>query len=257
MMANRRPIVAGNWKMHLGRSAARELLLDLLRELDGLEDVDVVVCPPMPWLTDAVDTLEDSTLRVGVQNVHWEPHGAFTGEVGAAMLAGVVDYVIIGHSERRHLFGETDEATARKLDAVLGLGMQPILAVGELREEREAGRTPEILQRQLSAAFADIERLPEGFVVAYEPVWAIGTGLTATPETAQQACADVRRIIRERYGEDTAEACRVQYGGSVNAENAAALASQADIDGLLVGGASLNAEAFAAICRAVASAKGQ
>jgi triosephosphate isomerase len=168
-----------------------------------------------------------------------------------------VDYVIIGHSERRHLFGETDEATARKLDAVLGLGMKPILAVGELREEREASRTPEVLQRQLTAAFADIERLPEGFVVAYEPVWAIGTGLTATPETAQQACADVRRIIRERYGGDTAEACRIQYGGSVNAENAAALASQADIDGLLVGGASLNAEAFAAICRAVASAKGQ
>ena len=252
----RRPIVAGNWKMHLGRSAARELLTDLRGELDRLQGVDVVVCPPLPWLSDAADLLKGSTLRVGAQNVHWEPHGAFTGEVGAAMLAGMVDYVIIGHSERRHLFGESDQDTARKLDAVLGLDMKPILAVGELREEREAGRTPEVLRRQLLAAFEDIERLPEGFVIAYEPVWAIGTGLTATPETAQLACAGVRRIVAERFGEDTATVCRIQYGGSVSAENAESLTRQPDIDGLLVGGASLKADSFAAICRAVAIAKG-
>jgi triosephosphate isomerase len=239
--------------MHLGRSAARELVTALRGALDGLDGVDVVLCPPMPWVTDAVDLLEGSTLRVGVQNVYWEPHGAYTGEVGAAMLAGTVDYVIIGHSERRHVFGESDEDTARKLAAVLGLDMQPMLAVGELREEREAGRTPEILQRQLTGAFADIERLPEGFVIAYEPVWAIGTGLTATPEQAQQACADIRRIVADRYDDDTAQSCRVQYGGSVNAENASVLAAQPDIDGLLVGGASLNAESFAAICRAAAT----
>ena len=242
--------------MHLGRSTARELLSSLRRELDLLQGVDVVVCPPMPWLSDAADLLKGSTLSVGAQNVHWEPHGAFTGEVGAAMLAGTVEFVIIGHSERRHLFGESDQDTARKLEAVLALDMKPILAVGELREEREAGRTPKVLRRQLLAAFGDIERLPEGFVIAYEPVWAIGTGLTATPETAQLACADVRAIVAERFGEDTAAACRVQYGGSVNAENAEVLARQPDIDGLLVGGASLKADSFAAICRAVALAKG-
>lgn len=252
----RRPIVAGNWKMHLNRSAAAELVSALRGGLDGLAGIDVVLCPPAPWLADTADHLRGSSLEVGAQNVYWEPHGAFTGEVSAAMLTGLVDYVIIGHSERRHVFGETDEDTAKKLDAVLGLGMQPILAVGELREEREAGQTPAILERQLRAAFANVDRLPEGFVVAYEPVWAIGTGLTATPEIAQQACAHVRRIVAERFGDGPAEACRVQYGGSVNAENAAALAAQSDIDGLLVGGASLNAEAFTAICRAVAATKG-
>jgi len=252
MSPARRPIVAGNWKMHLGRSAARELAASLRSALDGLDGVEVVLCPPMAWITDVVDALAGSSLRAGAQNVHWEPHGAFTGEVGAAMLAGLVDYVIIGHSERRHVFGETDEDTARKLQAVLGLGMRPILAVGELREEREAGRTPEILERQLTAAFADIRRLPEGFVIAYEPVWAIGTGLTATPDMAQLACTDVRRIVAGRFDEDTADACRIQYGGSVNAENAAELVAQPDIDGLLVGGASLNADSFAAICRAAA-----
>ncbi|MEZ4554800.1 MAG: triose-phosphate isomerase [Dehalococcoidia bacterium] len=255
-MPLRRPIVAGNWKMHLDRSAAADLVAALRGALDGLAGIDVVLCPPLPWLPDTADRLRGSTLEVGAQNVYWEPHGAYTGEVSAAMLAGLVDYVIIGHSERRHVFGETDEETAKKLDAVLGLGMRPILAVGELREEREAGQTPHVLQRQLLAAFADVDRLPEDFVVAYEPVWAIGTGLTATPETAQQACADVRRILAERFGDATAEACRIQYGGSVNAENAAALAAAPDIDGLLVGGASLNAEAFTTICRAVAATKG-
>lgn len=255
-MPDRRPIVAGNWKMHLNRYAATELVKTVRAPLDGVPGLDIVLCPPSPWIPDTADLVRGTTLQVGVQNVYWEPHGAYTGEVSAAMLTGLVDYVIIGHSERRHVFGETDEDTARKLDAVLGLGMRPILAVGELREEREAGRTPAVLERQLRAAFADVDRLPEGFVIAYEPVWAIGTGLTATPETAQQACADVRRIVAERFGDGAAEACRVQYGGSVNAENAAALAAQRDIDGLLVGGASLNAEAFIAICHAVAATKG-
>ena len=254
--SSRRPVVAANWKMHLGRSAARELLEALRGSLDGLHGVDVVVCPPAPWLGDAADVLEGSTLRVGAQHVFWEPHGAFTGEVSAAMLTGTVDYVIIGHSERRHVFGETDENTARKVRAVLELDMQPILAVGELREERETGRTNHVLRRQLLAALADLNSLPEGFIVAYEPVWAIGTGLTASPEMAQMACADVRTILADRFDETTAERCRVQYGGSVNAENAADLASQPDIDGLLVGGASLNAEAFTSICRAVVDALG-
>jgi triosephosphate isomerase len=255
MAQERRPIVAGNWKMHLNRSGARELVASLRGALDGLEGADVVICPPMAWVTDTVDALEGSTLRVGAQNVYWEPHGAYTGEVGAAMLAGLVDYVIIGHSERRHVFGERDEDTTRKLDAVLGLDIQPILAVGELREEREAGRTPQVLERQLLAAFANLDGLPEDFIIAYEPVWAIGTGLTAAPETAQEAASDIRRIVASRFDEDTAETCRIQYGGSVNAENARDLVEQPGVDGLLVGGASLNAEAFAAICRTAAAAR--
>jgi triosephosphate isomerase len=255
MAQERRPIVAGNWKMHLNRSGARELVAALRGALDGLDGADVVLCPPMSWLTDTIDALAGSSLQTGAQNVYWEPHGAFTGEVGAAMLAGLVDWVIIGHSERRHVFGESDEDTARKLDAVLGLDMRPILAVGELREEREAGRTPEILERQLLGAFANLDGLPEDFIIAYEPVWAIGTGLTATPDTAQQAAADIRRIVASRFDEATAESCRIQYGGSVNAENAEDLVNQPGVDGLLVGGASLNAEAFTAICRTAAAAR--
>ena len=253
-MPARTPIVGGNWKMHLDRNGARELLAALRGELDGLEGVEVVILPPAPWLGDAADALAGSTLRVGAQNAHWLPHGAYTGEVGAAMLVGTAGHVLVGHSERRHVFGESDADTARKLDAVLGLALHPILAVGEQREDREGGRTAEVLQRQLDAAFANVASLPEGFTIAYEPVWAIGTGLTATPEIAQATAAAIRRMVAERFGEASAEACRIQYGGSVNAENAAGLAAQPDIDGALVGGASLDAAAFAAICRAVAAA---
>jgi triosephosphate isomerase len=243
--------------MHLARSAARDLLEGIRSQLGGVGGaggVEVVVCPPAPWLGDAFDLLQGSGIRLGTQNVYWEPHGAFTGEVSAAMLAGTVDFVIIGHSERRHRFGETDEDTNRKLRAVLDLDMQPMLAVGELREEREGGRTNDVLRRQLLAALQDIDHVPEGFIVAYEPVWAIGTGLTATPEIAQQTCADIRRMLAERYDQDTADACRIQYGGSVNAENALSLLSQPDIDGALVGGAALQAESFVAIVRAAAGA---
>ncbi len=254
MSPARTPIVGGNWKMHLDRGGARELLRELREQLDGLEGVEVVIFPPAPWLGDAADALEGSTLRVGAQNAYWLPHGAYTGEVGAAMLVGTADYVLVGHSERRHVFGESDEDSGRKLDAVLGLALQPILAVGEQQEEREGGRTAEVLRRQLDAAFVDVETLPEGFTIAYEPVWAIGTGLTATPEIAQATVADIRRMVADRFGAASAEACRIQYGGSVNADNVADLASQPDIDGALVGGASLDAEAFATICRAVAAA---
>ena len=251
-MSARTPIVGGNWKMHLDRAGARALLGALRDRLDGIEGVDVVICPPAPWLGDAADALDGSTLAVGAQNAYWLPHGAYTGEVGAAMLVGTARHVLVGHSERRHVFGETNEETGRKLAAVLGLGLAPILAVGELQAEREAGATRDVLRAQLDAAFADVDRLPEGFVIAYEPVWAIGTGLTATPDIAQSTVADVRAMVADRFGEASAEACRIQYGGSVNAGNIADLAAQPDIDGALVGGASLDADAFAAICRAVA-----
>ena len=254
MAPARTPIVGGNWKMHLDRMGARDLLRALRQELDGIPGVDVVICPPAPWLGDAADSLEGTSLHVGAQNAYWLPSGAYTGEVGAVMLIGTARYVLVGHSERRHVFGETNEETGRKLAAVLELGLQPILAIGELQAERESGTTREVLRAQLDAAFADVARLPEGFVVAYEPVWAIGTGLTATPEIAQSTIADVRMMIADRFGAVTAESCRIQYGGSVNAGNVAELAAQPDIDGALVGGASLDAEAFATICRAVAAA---
>ena len=254
MASTRTPIVGGNWKMHLDRTGARDLLRSLRARLDGVEGVEVVICPPAPWLGDAADALEGTSMHIGAQNTYWLPSGAYTGEVGAAMLIGTARYVLVGHSERRHVFGETNEETGRKLAAVLELGLDPILAVGELQAEREAGTTREVLRAQIDAAFTDLDRLPEGFVVAYEPVWAIGTGLTATPEIAQSTIADVRAMVADRFDEATAETCRIQYGGSVNAGNVADLAAQPDIDGALVGGASLDAEAFATICRAVAAA---
>ena len=254
MASPRTPIVGGNWKMHLDRAGASELLRGLRDQLDGVEGVDVVICPPAPWLGDAADALDGTSLHVGAQNAYWLPSGAYTGEVGAAMLIGTARYVLVGHSERRHVFGETNEDAGRKLAAVLELGLEPILAIGELQGEREAGTTREVLRSQLDAAFVDVDRLPDGFVVAYEPVWAIGTGLTASPEIAQSTIADVRAMVADRFGEATADACRIQYGGSVNAGNVADLAAQPDIDGALVGGASLDAEAFATICRAVAAA---
>ncbi len=253
-MSDRTPIVGGNWKMHTSRPQARVLLAALRAELDGIDGVEVVICPPAPWLADAADALDGSSLAVGAQNVHPERSGAFTGEVSPWQLAGLASYAIVGHSERRHVFGESDEQTNRKLLAVTEAGLHPILAVGEQREEREAGWTAAILRRQLTAAFEGLETLADGFVIAYEPVWAIGPGLTATPEIAQGTCASIRTIVRERFGDAAADACRIQYGGSVNVDNIAALAAQPDIDGALVGGASLDAQAFAAICRAVADA---
>jgi triosephosphate isomerase len=252
----RTPIVGGNWKLHTTREEARSLLRELRERLDGLAGVEIVVCPPAPWLGDAAELLAGSTLAVGAQNVYWEPHGAFTGEQSAAILGGTASHVIVGHSERRHRFGERDQDVGRKLRSILEAGLAPILAVGELREERDAGQMLAVLRRQLTAAFEHSETIPEGFVVAYEPVWAIGTGLSATPEAAGEACAAVRAIVAERFDDATAAALRVQYGGSVTPDTAAQLARQPDVDGALVGGASLQGESFEAICRAVAEAAG-
>ena len=249
---SRTPIVGGNWKLHTDRAGARTLLRGLRERLDGLAGVEIVICPPAPWLGDAADLLDGSPLAVGAQNVHWEPNGPFTGEISAAMLTGTAAYVIVGHSERRHRFGESDADVNRKLRSVLDAGLRPILAVGELREQRDRGETADVLRRQLMAAFEALDAIPAGFVIAYEPVWAIGTGLTATPEQAQEACAQVRGIVAARFDTATATALRVQYGGSVTPANIDDLARQPDIDGALVGGASLDADAFAAICRATA-----
>ena len=246
----RRPVIGGNWKMNTTRAEAQALLRDLRARLDGVSGVEVLVCPPAAWLGDARDILGGSSLQVGAQNVYWEPKGAFTGEVSAPMLVGTATHALIGHSERRHVFGETDAETNRKLRAVLDAGLHPILAIGELREEAEGGRTEAVVRRQLTGAFEGFDALPADLVVAYEPVWAIGTGLAATADDAQERCAMVRAILVERFDRVSADACRIQYGGSVNAANATGFAACADIDGVLVGGASLDGASFEAICRA-------
>ena len=251
-MSDRLPIVGGNWKMHGTRAHAGELLHALRAALDGISDIDVVICPPAPWLGDAADTFKTGSLGVGAQNVYGEPEGAFTGEQSASMLVDTVSHVIVGHSERRWVFGETEEETNRKLVAVLDAGLTPILAIGERQKQREAGETDRVLEGQLLAAFEGIGALPDSVVVAYEPVWAIGSGLAATPAMAQEAAATVREIIGSRFGAETATAIRIQYGGSVNSDNANAFVALPDIDGALVGGASLRADEFAAICGAFA-----
>lgn len=245
---SRTPIIGGNWKMHHTRGLARELLFSLRAPLEDFHQIEIVIFPPAPWLGDAVDVFESSSILVGAQNVHSASEGAFTGEQSAAMLIGTANYVIVGHSERRLLFGETDRQINEKLHSVIDAGLEPILAVGESQDERASGETDNVLRRQLFAAFENIEMLPVGMVIAYEPVWAIGTGMSASPEIAQMAAVTVRALVAERFDELAADSLRIQYGGSVNTTNASAFASQTDIDGALIGGASLNSNDFSAIC---------
>jgi len=244
------PVVGGNWKMNLDRPAARSLLEALRTSLADVDGIDVIVLPPAAWLGDAHDLLASSRIAVGAQNTYWEPKGAFTGELSAPMLAGTVSHVLVGHSERRHIFGETDEATNRKMHAIVEAGLTPILAVGETIEELRGGDAEPTLRRQVTEGLRDFATLPAGLIVAYEPVWAIGTGEAATPDVAQERCAFIRSLLAEAFGAEAAAATRIQYGGSVNAANAATYFAQPDVDGALVGGASLDAEAFATICRA-------
>lgn len=250
----RLPLVGGNWKMHTNREEARALLGELRAEIDGLPGVEVVILPPAPWLADAHDLLAGSTLRVGAQHAYWKPAGAYTGAVSAHQLVGVVDYVLVGHSERRRTFRERDEETASMLAAVLDADLSPLLAVGETGPERRAGKTEAVLDRQLRAAFDGARSLDPRVAIAYEPVWAIGTGASATVAQAEETCATVRSIVARRFDTESAARCRVQYGGSVDAKNAGELARQPSVDGALVGGASLRSGDFAAICRAVAAA---
>jgi triosephosphate isomerase len=243
----RRPFIAGNWKMHTRRAEALDLARAVVRETAGAA-AEVAVCVPFPHLGPVSEVLAGTHVLLGAQNLHWEPQGAFTGEVSAPMLADYCQLVIIGHSERRQYFGETDEWVHRKIVAALRAGLRPIVCVGETLAERRAGQTLAVLERQVRAAFAGLQP-DERVTIAYEPVWAIGTGETASPEQAQEACAFIRALLRELAGAG-AESIRIQYGGSVNAKNAAELLDQPDIDGALVGGASLRAAEFAAIVRA-------
>ena len=247
----RKPVVAGNWKCHLTLSEAK-MLVKALRTSCETEGAEVVLCPPFTALASVGELLGGSSIALGAQDVFWEPQGAFTGEVSPVMLRDVgCRYVIIGHSERRIHFGETDAIVHRKLTAALAHGLTPIVCIGETLAEREQGKTFDVLTRQLSAALADCEAQDGSrIVLAYEPVWAIGTGTNATPQQAQEAHAFIRQRVAKRCGDRTGEAARIQYGGSVNAANAASLLQQPDVDGALVGGASLTAEAFSAIVKA-------
>jgi len=245
-MPDRTPYVAANWKMHKTVAEAAQFVDALLPRIAATQN-DVVICPSFLALSEVVERSRGSAVRVAAQNMHEEESGAFTGEVSAQMLvAADVDAVVLGHSERRQYFCETDEALARKVPAALAADLEPILCVGESEEARDAGQTEAVLERQLQADLAEVDSgTLSGVVVAYEPIWAIGTGRTATPEQAQEAIAFIRDTLRTRGA--AADEVRILYGGSVKPDNAAELMAQPDIDGALVGGASLDPEDFAAI----------
>ncbi len=248
-MPDRTPYIAANWKMHKTVAEAASFVDALLPRIAATQH-DVVICPPFTALTAVVERRYGTAVKVAAQNMHEEDAGAFTGEVSAPMLVELdVEAVVLGHSERRQYFDETDEALARKVPAALAAGLEPILCVGESEEAHDADQTKGVLERQLQLDLAGVEsaKLAE-VVVAYEPIWAIGTGRTATPEQAQEACAFIRDVLRERGA--AADEVRILYGGSVKPANAAELMSQPDIDGALVGGASLDADDFAAIIEA-------
>jgi triosephosphate isomerase len=250
-MPTRRPLIAGNWKMHGSRAEAEQLLSALKAQLAGaaLSDREVVVAPPFTALETAARVLTGSPVHLAAQNLHWEQHGAFTGEVSGSMLKELgCTYVIIGHSERRQYFGETDEQVAKKVRAAQRDGLVPIICVGETLDERERDETFAVLTRQVRGALQDQEKMAIAtLVIAYEPVWAIGTGRTATPAQAQEVHKAIRLTLADAADQQAAEAVRLLYGGSVKSDNIDGLMAQPDIDGALVGGASLQADSFARI----------
>ncbi len=246
------PMVAGNWKMNKTVEETRTLAFDLGKEIGPLKGVDKVICPPFPALLAAASVLQGTDIGLGAQNMHWEPKGAFTGEVSGPMVAELCQYVILGHSERRTYFGETDETVNKKLHAALAINLTPIVCVGETLEENESGRTSDVVARQIHLGLRDVDpALAARLVIAYEPVWAIGTGRAATAQGANSVLAQViRPALAVLFGEQGGQSIRILYGGSVTAANAAEFFSQPDIDGALVGGASLKVDEFAAITKA-------
>ena len=257
-MSFRKKIVAANWKMNMTQAEAANFVATLQRELTEKSDVEVVIVPPFTAIAKVAEALGGSEqIKVGAQNMYWEKGGAFTGEISAAMLRDLfVRYVVLGHSERRALLGETDEIVNRKVRAALEASLRPIVCIGETLEQRESGEVEKVLGTQLRGSLAGLgsKELNET-VVAYEPVWAIGTGRTASAEQAQEAHAFVRQTLTEISDEATANKIRIQYGGSVKPDNARTLMSQPDIDGALVGGASLDPRSFAEIVRGAADEK--
>jgi triosephosphate isomerase len=247
----RRPIIAGNWKMNKTMTEAINLVNLLKRALYEAGDVDIVVCPPFTALGEISELLLDSNIMLGAQDVYWEEKGAYTGEISPLMLKDIgCKFVIIGHSERRRYFNETNQTVNKKAKAGLNLGLIPIVCVGECLEEREAGKTLEVVRDHVENGLAEITKQQVlNMIIAYEPVWAIGTGKTATPEQAEEVHRFIRKVIEERYDRDTALLTRIQYGGSVKPANIKDLIAQEDIDGALVGGASLDPEAFIQIVK--------
>jgi triosephosphate isomerase len=251
----RTPFIAGNWKMNKTVGEGVALVEELKITLADAHNVDVAVCPAFVALTAVKSALDGSAIKLGAQNAYFEPKGAFTGEVAVSMLTSIVDYIIIGHSERRQIFCETDQLVNKKVLAVLAFGLQPIMCIGETLAENEAGQTEAVLERQTREGLANVSESDITRVtIAYEPIWAIGTGRAATAEDAQNRCAFIRAQLRARYGE-LADQVRIQYGGSVTPANARELLGKPDIDGALVGGASLKAADFSAIVKAAVQAE--
>jgi triosephosphate isomerase len=251
-MKTRRPIIAGNWKMHKTVHEAENLVKDMLLEIPDLSNTDVVFCPPFTALYKVAELVSNTSIRVGAQDMHWEKEGAFTGEISATMLRDVYcRYVILGHSERRQFFGETNLTVNRKTKAALAANLRPIVCVGETLAEREKEDFKAIVRKQLLESLDGVaSEHTDELVIAYEPVWAIGTGKNATPSQAQEVHASIRSTLSELFGSKKSKKVRIQYGGSVKPTNALELLTQPDIDGALVGGASLEARSFAAIIRA-------
>jgi triosephosphate isomerase len=251
----RKPFVGGNWKMNTDSKSAVELAKGVVQKCGAmLGKVDISVCPPFVYLPAVKNALGSSSISLGAQDVYFEPKGAFTGEISCQMLKDIgCKDVIIGHSERRHVLGETDELINKKLSAAIGAGLLPIFCVGELLEQRKAGKTEQIVKEQVQKGLKGITiEKAKAITIAYEPVWAIGTGVNASPQQAQEVHLMIRQLIAAMYNKDFAGQIRIQYGGSVKPDNAAELAAQADVDGFLVGGASLKADDFAAIVKAAA-----
>lgn len=248
------PIIAGNWKMNTSIEQATALVRDMLSALDRIEQVEKVVCPPFVSLSPVRALLVGTSIKLGAQNLHFEEKGAYTGEVSPLMLTGLCEYVILGHSERRQYFGETDETVNRKAKAALKARLKPIICVGESLSENEAGKTEQVVTRQIKGALGGVD-FTRDMVIAYEPIWAIGTGKAATGQQANTTIGIVRRTLSNLYGEAAAKTVRIQYGGSVTSANIAEFISQPEIDGALVGGASLKAGEFIGIVEQTARAK--
>ncbi len=247
-------IIAGNWKMNTTVSEAIKLVSEICSPLDEIANVDKIICPPFVSLAPVRELIKGSSIKLGAQNLYFEEKGTYTGEVSPLMLAELCEFVIIGHSERRHYFNETGEIVNKKIRAALGAGLKPILCIGERLEENEAGRTEEVVTEQLKSSLAGIDYL-NGLVIAYEPVWAIGTGKAATGKQANETIGFIRYNIAKLYDEKVAREVRILYGGSVTAENAVEFMSQPEIDGALVGGASLKTDQFLSIVKQTSEIK--
>ncbi len=247
----RRALIAGNWKMNLDREGAEQLVRALVEGAKDVTDRDILVCPPFPLIPAVFTVVKGSNVWLGAQNMYYEKKGAFTGEVSADMLKSVgAEWVILGHSERRHIFNEDDVLINKKVKSAIEQGLKPILCVGELLEEREAGKTEEVVRRQVVEGLKDLsEEDIKKLTIAYEPVWAIGTGKTATPEDADSIHSLVRDILKDLYSSEISENMRILYGGSVKPENIDSLMAKENIDGALVGGASLKADSFLRIIK--------